>query len=75
MYRVIKYKYFLHSKTFVPTIFFSLQVELYADFEPRLLLTFLRTSQHYNLDKVNLINVYKHGLLLFCYFFLKNNID
>ncbi|XP_078150980.1 vacuolar protein sorting 41 [Carex rostrata] len=31
--------------------FHDMQVELYADFEPRLLLTFLRTSQHYNLDK------------------------
>lgn len=31
--------------------FHDIQVELYADFEPRMLLTFLRTSQHYNLDK------------------------
>lgn len=27
------------------------QVELYADYEPRMLLTFLRISQHYKLDK------------------------
>nr|CAB3488657.1 unnamed protein product [Digitaria exilis] len=27
------------------------QVELYADYEPRMLLPFLRTSQHYRLDK------------------------
>jgi hypothetical protein len=30
----------------------GLQVELYADYEPRLLLPFLRSSHHYNLDKV-----------------------
>ncbi|XP_020596717.1 vacuolar protein sorting-associated protein 41 homolog [Phalaenopsis equestris] len=29
----------------------DLQVELYADYEPRMLLTFLRISQHYKLDK------------------------
>ncbi|KAL2623253.1 hypothetical protein R1flu_003458 [Riccia fluitans] len=31
--------------------FHDMQVELYADFEPRLLLPFLRSSQHFNLDK------------------------
>ncbi|KAL3690864.1 hypothetical protein R1sor_004515 [Riccia sorocarpa] len=31
--------------------FHDMQVELYADFEPRLLLPFLRSSQHLNLDK------------------------
>ncbi|KAJ0963912.1 hypothetical protein J5N97_029034 [Dioscorea zingiberensis] len=31
--------------------FHDLQVELYADYEPRMLLTFLRSSQHYKLDK------------------------
>ncbi|CAM6096608.1 unnamed protein product [Calypogeia fissa] len=31
--------------------FHNLQVELYAEFEPRLLLPFLRSSQHFNLDK------------------------
>ncbi|BBN13096.1 vacuolar protein sorting-associated protein 41 [Marchantia polymorpha subsp. ruderalis] len=31
--------------------FHNMQVELYADFEPRLLLPFLRSSQHFNLDK------------------------
>ncbi|XXG60295.1 hypothetical protein AAC387_Pa04g2238 [Persea americana] len=31
--------------------FHDLQVELYADFEPRMLLPFLRSSQHYKLDK------------------------
>lgn len=29
-----------------------LQVELYADYEPRLLLPFLRSSHYYTLDKV-----------------------
>ncbi|OEL19378.1 Vacuolar protein sorting-associated protein 41-like protein [Dichanthelium oligosanthes] len=29
----------------------DMQVELYADYEPRMLLPFLRTSQHYRLDK------------------------
>lgn len=29
-----------------------LQVELYADYEPRLLLPFLRSSHYYSLDKV-----------------------
>ncbi|XP_077247070.1 vacuolar protein sorting 41 [Tasmannia lanceolata] len=31
--------------------FHDLQVELYADYEPRMLLPFLRSSQHYKLDK------------------------
>ncbi|KAG2575638.1 hypothetical protein PVAP13_7KG377500 [Panicum virgatum] len=31
--------------------FHDMQVELYADYEPRMLLPFLRTSQHYRLDK------------------------
>ncbi|KAL5213790.1 hypothetical protein ABZP36_002942 [Zizania latifolia] len=31
--------------------FHDMQVELYADYEPRMLLPFLRTSQHYSLDK------------------------
>ncbi|KAJ3692977.1 hypothetical protein LUZ60_012072 [Juncus effusus] len=31
--------------------FHDMQVELYAEYDPRMLLTFLRTSQHYNLDK------------------------
>lgn len=31
--------------------FHGLQVELYAEYEPRLLLPFLRSSQHYSLDK------------------------
>lgn len=31
--------------------FHGLQVELYAEYEPRLLLPFLRNSQHYSLDK------------------------
>eukprot|EP00252_Welwitschia_mirabilis_P005003 TRINITY_DN1539_c0_g1_i1.p1 TRINITY_DN1539_c0_g1~~TRINITY_DN1539_c0_g1_i1.p1 ORF type:complete len:997 (-),score=210.12 TRINITY_DN1539_c0_g1_i1:238-3228(-) len=31
--------------------FHGLQVELYAHYEPRLLLPFLRSSQHYSLDK------------------------
>lgn len=31
--------------------FHDLQVELYADFDQRMLLPFLRTSQHYKLDK------------------------
>uniref|UniRef100_A0A453DEF4 Vacuolar protein sorting-associated protein 41 homolog n=2 Tax=Aegilops tauschii subsp. strangulata TaxID=200361 RepID=A0A453DEF4_AEGTS len=29
----------------------DMQLELYADYEPRMLLPFLRTSQHYRLDK------------------------
>ncbi|KAG0477738.1 hypothetical protein HPP92_012457 [Vanilla planifolia] len=40
----------------------DLQVELYADYEPRMLLTFLRISQHYKLDKAYDICVRK-GLL------------
>ncbi|GJN26057.1 hypothetical protein PR202_gb13955 [Eleusine coracana subsp. coracana] len=31
--------------------FHDMQVELYAEYEPRMLLPFLRTSQHYRLDK------------------------
>ncbi|XP_028550466.1 vacuolar protein sorting-associated protein 41 homolog isoform X3 [Dendrobium catenatum] len=40
----------------------DLQVELYADYEPRMLLTFLRLSQHYKLDKAYDVCVRK-GLL------------
>ncbi|KAI0529161.1 hypothetical protein KFK09_001708 [Dendrobium nobile] len=40
----------------------DLQVELYADYEPRMLLTFLRLSQHYKLDKAYDVCV-KKGLL------------
>ncbi|KAK8934221.1 hypothetical protein KSP39_PZI014871 [Platanthera zijinensis] len=40
----------------------DLQVELYADYEPRMLLTFLHISQHYKLDKAYDICVRK-GLL------------
>ncbi|KAF0912218.1 hypothetical protein E2562_013172 [Oryza meyeriana var. granulata] len=32
--------------------FHDMQVELYAEYEPRMLTPFLRTSQHYRLDKV-----------------------
>uniref|UniRef100_A0A0D9XYG1 Vacuolar protein sorting-associated protein 41 homolog n=2 Tax=Leersia perrieri TaxID=77586 RepID=A0A0D9XYG1_9ORYZ len=31
--------------------FHDMQVELYAEYEPRMLIPFLRTSQHYRLDK------------------------
>ncbi|KAG9442877.1 hypothetical protein H6P81_018731 [Aristolochia fimbriata] len=53
------HKYFLHLYLHAlfevnPDIgreFHDLQVELYADYEPRMLLPFLRSSQHYKLDK------------------------
>ncbi|PKA65181.1 Vacuolar protein sorting-associated protein 41 like [Apostasia shenzhenica] len=63
-------KYFLHS--YLHPLFeidvdagkeyHDVQVELYADYEPRLLLTFLRISQHYKLDKAYDVCVRK-GLL------------
>uniref|UniRef100_M8B150 Vacuolar protein sorting-associated protein 41 homolog n=1 Tax=Aegilops tauschii TaxID=37682 RepID=M8B150_AEGTA len=41
-----------HSSRFpYPYIYHDMQLELYADYEPRMLLPFLRTSQHYRLDK------------------------
>eukprot|EP01018_Ginkgo_biloba_P020522 Gb_33564 [translate_table: standard] len=53
------YRYFLHlylhalfeTDPNVGKDFHGIQVELYAEYEPRLLLPFLRSSQHYSLDK------------------------
>ncbi|KAK1320882.1 hypothetical protein QJS10_CPA03g02564 [Acorus calamus] len=39
--------------------FSDMQIELYADYEPKMLLTFLRSSQHYRLDKAYEICVKK----------------
>eukprot|EP00262_Sarcandra_glabra_P009102 TRINITY_DN2309_c2_g1_i1.p1 TRINITY_DN2309_c2_g1~~TRINITY_DN2309_c2_g1_i1.p1 ORF type:complete len:953 (+),score=199.24 TRINITY_DN2309_c2_g1_i1:130-2988(+) len=52
-------KYFLHlylhslfeSSPDAGKDFHDIQVELYADYEPRMLLPFLRSSQHYKLEK------------------------
>ncbi|GFQ01023.1 vacuolar protein sorting-associated protein 41 homolog [Phtheirospermum japonicum] len=53
------YRYFLHQ--YLHTLFESnphagrdyhdMQVELYADYDPKMLLPFLRSSQHYTLEK------------------------
>ncbi|XP_031486112.1 vacuolar protein sorting-associated protein 41 homolog [Nymphaea colorata] len=42
--------------------FHDLQVELYAEYEPRMLLPFLRSSQHYRLDKAQEVCVKKNLL-------------
>ncbi|KAL1558191.1 Vacuolar protein sorting-associated protein 41 [Salvia divinorum] len=42
--------------------FHDMQVELYADYDPKMMLPFLRSSQHYTLEKAHEICV-KRGLL------------
>ncbi|KAK6144309.1 hypothetical protein DH2020_021129 [Rehmannia glutinosa] len=53
------YRYFLHqylhslfeSNPHAGRDFHDMQVELYADYDPKMLLPFLRSSQHYTLEK------------------------
>ncbi|CAA0813525.1 Vacuolar protein sorting-associated protein 41 homolog [Striga hermonthica] len=64
------YRYFLHlylhalfeSNPHAGRDYHDMQVELYADYDPKMLLPFLRSSQHYTLEKAHEICV-KRDLL------------
>ncbi|KAK4441239.1 Vacuolar protein sorting-associated protein 41 [Sesamum alatum] len=64
------YRYFLHlylhslfeANPHAGRDFHDMQVELYADYDPKMLLPFLRSSQHYTLEKAHEICV-KRDLL------------
>ncbi|KAL1544094.1 Vacuolar protein sorting-associated protein 41 [Salvia divinorum] len=64
------YRHFLHlylhslfeSNPHAGRDFHDMQVELYADYDPKMLLPFLRSSQHYTLEKAHEICV-RRGLL------------
>lgn len=47
------------------------QVELYADCDPKMLLPFLRSSQHYTLEKVCLVIWYSISLYNFWFLTVK----